>query len=114
MLWPAAQVTARRVILGAATVLSLATLGTSSPLSLRLSVSPLRSRDDADCESRTHPPTALGAVDTCGACNLSLGFVQDEEGLGLLFSGAVYGAAAAAMSLAANAIATCFTAYRAW
>ena len=33
MLWPAAQVTARRVILGAATVLSLATLGTSVPSS---------------------------------------------------------------------------------
>ena len=40
MLWPAPQVTARRVILAAATVLSLATLGTSSPLSLRLPVPP--------------------------------------------------------------------------
>ncbi|RPD67995.1 hypothetical protein L226DRAFT_369615 [Lentinus tigrinus ALCF2SS1-7] len=83
MLWPAAKVIARRVILGAAATLLVATF-------------------------------ALGVVDTCGACNLSLGFVQAEEGYGLLFSGAIFGAAAASMSLATNAIATCFTAYKAW
>ncbi|RPD68208.1 hypothetical protein L226DRAFT_564025 [Lentinus tigrinus ALCF2SS1-7] len=56
----------------------------------------------------------LSVFDTCGACNPRLSIVVQQQGYGQLFSGSQTGAAAAGMSLATNAIATCFTAYRAW
>ncbi|KAI0711777.1 hypothetical protein C8T65DRAFT_647264 [Cerioporus squamosus] len=57
---------------------------------------------------------AISVVDTCGACNFNLSIVQSTPGNGQLFSGTTFGAVAAGMSLATNAIATCFTAYRVW
>ncbi|RPD52788.1 hypothetical protein L227DRAFT_658666 [Lentinus tigrinus ALCF2SS1-6] len=56
----------------------------------------------------------LSVFDTWGACNPRLSIVVQQQGYGQLFSGSQTGAAAAGMSLATNAIATCFTAYRAW
>ncbi|RPD52926.1 hypothetical protein L226DRAFT_540891 [Lentinus tigrinus ALCF2SS1-7] len=56
----------------------------------------------------------LSVYDTCGACNTNSSLVLPEQGYGQLFSGSQTGAAAVGMSLATNAIATCFTAYRAW
>ncbi|KAI0706651.1 hypothetical protein C8Q76DRAFT_801049 [Earliella scabrosa] len=55
---------------------------------------------------------ALSIADTCQACNLDL--VREEAGYGQLFSGTKLGAAASIMSFATNAMATMFTAYKAW
>ncbi len=55
----------------------------------------------------------MSVVDTCGTCNLHLSIVESAPGLGQLFSGTTFGVIAAGMSLATNAIATGFTAYRA-
>ncbi|TFK87854.1 hypothetical protein K466DRAFT_586043 [Polyporus arcularius HHB13444] len=57
---------------------------------------------------------AISVVDTCGACNFNLSIVESTPGNGQLFSGTTFGVIAAGMSLATNAVATCFTAYRVW
>ncbi|RPD68191.1 hypothetical protein L226DRAFT_365580 [Lentinus tigrinus ALCF2SS1-7] len=56
----------------------------------------------------------LSVFDTCAACNPHLTLNLNNQGYGQLFSGSATGAAAAGMSLLTNAIATCFTARRAW
>ncbi|KAI0687113.1 hypothetical protein C8T65DRAFT_835336 [Cerioporus squamosus] len=57
---------------------------------------------------------AMSVVDTCGACNFHLSIVESASGLGQLFSGTLFGLSAVSMSLATNAVATCFSGYRAW
>ena len=105
MLWPGIR--ARRAILAISVVLVAATFGMSpspTPCALR----------KTSVSNQCFGCVALSVVDTCGACNLGLSVVASQYGHGELFSGTTFGVAAAAMSFATNAIATCFTAYRAW